>query len=117
MQDLHSGGGGGGSMQRRPSLPELNSYAGERKGASSHLAAGLLPKLVLLDLSQCGTWLCDAREVASPVGPPPGDERLRRRRAGELDEAWGAGDSAASGPSHTGHILPGAPGTTAQLRC
>jgi hypothetical protein len=34
MQDLHSNSGS--SMQRRPSLPELNSYAGERKGAAQY---------------------------------------------------------------------------------
>lgn len=40
MQDLHSGGGGG--MQRRPSLPELNSYAGERGGANDFPAVTTL---------------------------------------------------------------------------
>lgn len=42
------------------------------------------------------------------AGPPEGDERLRRRRAGEGDEAWGSQGSAASGDSamHAGHILP-----------
>lgn len=80
MQDMGNiSSGSGGGIQRRPSLPELNSYAGERHG------------------------------------PPAGDERLRRRRAG--DEVWGSQDSASgSGALHAGHILPPAgPGGAAHL--
>ncbi len=155
MQDM----GSGGAMPRRPSLPELNSYAGERSGAHCsrtglsfepeipaiaqillHMSRGLraedlaslTPLLngwrrrrggtgcrffrgpraagcaMLFQQPQCRVVYYVREMPSTHAGPPEGDERLRRRRAGEGDEAWCSQGSAASGDSamHAGHILP-----------